>query len=290
MVARAHLREHLARRRAFRHALRGEDVIQAPADVAGPHVAPGRPPGEEVVVRRIGRAAHIDEVLAEEPLEKVALLGALADDARLALARMHVALAACDVDVAAQDDGLALLVHRVRPLRERLHEVELGRIVLAAVRYVHRGEHRLPDLCRDDARFHVEGRVLECDLARQRFADVKGNPGVRAHAMPERMVVLEHALLGDLRRLGLELLQAHDVRPVALEPFAHLRGPGADAVDVPRRNLHGFGVRAPSPNFYEPLTTLSWLSTPFTPSILAASCAARRRWPSVATAPHRLTL
>src|SRR5204862_8196547 len=40
---------------------------------------------------------------------------------------------------------------------------------------------------------------------------------------------------------------------------------------------------------YEPLTTLSWLSTPFTPSTFEASCAARLRWPALATVPHRLT-
>src|SRR3954471_2145712 len=40
---------------------------------------------------------------------------------------------------------------------------------------------------------------------------------------------------------------------------------------------------------YEPRTTLSWLSTPFTPSTLPATCPALVFWPLVATAPHRLT-
>src|SRR5207247_4160858 len=48
------------------------------------------------------------------------------------------------------------------------------------------------------------------------------------------------------------------------------------------------GYKCASPN-QEPLTTLSWLSTPFTPSTLEASCAARVRCAPVATAPHRLT-
>src|SRR5262245_51530165 len=44
-----------------------------------------------------------------------------------------------------------------------------------------------------------------------------------------------------------------------------------------------------TPN-YEPLTTLSWLSTPLTPSTLPAICAARRRCWSLSTVPQRLTL
>src|SRR5687768_9616272 len=101
---------------------------------------------------------------------------------------------------------------------------------------------------------------------------------VRAHAMPVGVVLGQLAGLGHLQRLGLELLQADDVRPVALEPLAQLRGARPDAVDVPGRDLQ------------EPFTTLIWLSTPFTPSTLAATCAARLRSAGEAAVPQRVTL
>src|SRR2546425_900202 len=61
--------------------------------------------------------------------------------------------------------------------------------------------------------------------------------------MPVRVVVIELDLLGNLRRLSLQLLQAHDVRPVALHPFAKLRLARADPVDVPGGDFH-FGSKA----------------------------------------------
>src|SRR5690348_15488850 len=49
-------------------------------------------------------------------------------------------------------------------------------------------------------------------------------------------------------------------------------------------------MRVPELWGYEPLTILSWLSTPVTPSTFLAICAARERMLALATAPHRLTL
>ena len=57
-------------------------------------------------------------------------------------------------------------------------------------------------------------------------------------AVPEHVVIREIAPLGNLRRLRLQLLQAQHIGLVALEPVAKLRLAGADAVDVPGRNLH----------------------------------------------------
>ena len=64
--------------------------------------------------------------------------------------------------------------------------------------------------------------------------------GVAAGAVPERVVVGELAALGHLVGPRLDLLQAHDVRPVALQPVAELRLAGANAVDVPGGDLHRF--------------------------------------------------
>ena len=75
-----------------RHRVAGEDVVEAPADVALAQVAPRRPPGEERVVVGIERAPDVDQAVPEQPLEERALVGALADRVRLALLRVHVAL------------------------------------------------------------------------------------------------------------------------------------------------------------------------------------------------------
>ena len=64
------------------------------------------------VVVRIEGAADIDQVLAQQRVEELALLGALADDAGLALARMHIHVAARDVDVAAEHELAPFVVQR----------------------------------------------------------------------------------------------------------------------------------------------------------------------------------
>ena len=56
--------------------------------------------------------------------------------------------------------------------------------------------------------------------------------------MPEHVVILELALGRDLGRLGLQLLEADDVGPVARQPFAELGLARADAVHVPGCDFH----------------------------------------------------
>jgi hypothetical protein len=56
-----------------------------------------------LVVVGLERAADVDEPAADDPLEQRALLGQLADRARLALLRVHVHVGARDVQVAADD-------------------------------------------------------------------------------------------------------------------------------------------------------------------------------------------
>ena len=63
--------------------------------------------------------------------------------------------------------------------------------------------------------------------------DVERNPRIRAQAVPEHVVVGELASLWNLRGLGLQLLQAENVRVLLLDPLAELRRPGANPVDVP---------------------------------------------------------
>src|SRR5581483_1791206 len=208
-----------------------------PADVLLAHLPPWRPPGEHALVVRVELAPDIDQALADQRAEELALLGELPDHG-LALHRVHVHLGERDVDVAAEHDLAALRAQRLRPAREALHELDLRRIALAAVRHVYRGEHRVADLRLHHARLHVELGMAEHRLGRMQFlADVQRHAGVRTHAVPEDVVALNPALLGNLRRLRLQLLQADDVGLVALEPVAELRLPRADAVDVPGGDL-----------------------------------------------------
>ena len=80
-----------------------QHVIDPPANVTLPKVPPRRPPGEELVVVGVERAADIDQPGVEQPREQRALLRPRADLIRLAFLRMHVALFAGDVQIATDD-------------------------------------------------------------------------------------------------------------------------------------------------------------------------------------------
>jgi len=86
----------------------------------------------------------------------------------------------------------------------------------------------------------IEGGGLD-----ERFPDVQRHAGVGAQAVPEDVVLRQAADVGNLARLGFQLLQADDVGLVTREPLTELSGARADAVNVPGGYLQ------------EPLTTLS---------------------------------
>ena len=96
-------RATVARHRLVRNPLAGENVVEPPADVALTHVAPGRPPGEQVVVVRVERAPDVHQTPADEALDEGALFRQLPDGARLAFLRMDVPLGPRHVQIAAQD-------------------------------------------------------------------------------------------------------------------------------------------------------------------------------------------
>jgi hypothetical protein len=79
--------------------------------------------------------------------------------------------------------------------------------------------------------------MREQNLGSEVLVHVERNPGIGPQAVPEDVVVGKLALLGDLRGLGLQLLQAENVRTLLLEPLAELRRAGADAIDVPGSDL-----------------------------------------------------
>src|SRR5205814_4147377 len=183
--------------------------------------------------------SDIDQVRTEKSGKQIALLRPLSDDARLALTRMDILVGARDVDVATKHDFAALVVKALRPRGERLEEFQLGAVVLAAIRNIDGREHGVPELCLHDPAFHVEVGMAELRLgAEQRLAKMERHAGVGAATVPVHIVVGETAPCGYLSGLGLQLLQAHDVGLVALEPIAELSLARADAVDVPGGDLH----------------------------------------------------
>src|SRR5712692_3039093 len=109
MITRSHVGKNDTAGRAGSDAARGENVVDAPADIALAHVAPGRPPCVQVRVVGLERAAHIDEVPAEKLVEKLSLLRPLPDDVSLSLLWVHVDVGVGNVDVTAQDDFSSLV-------------------------------------------------------------------------------------------------------------------------------------------------------------------------------------
>jgi hypothetical protein len=76
----------------------------------------------------------------------------------------------------------------------------------------------------------AEGGTIGCEA----LADVQRDAGVALTAVPVAPVALEaEERCGNLLGCGLDLLQADDVRAVALDPFLNLRVARPDAVDVP---------------------------------------------------------
>ena len=90
-----------------------------------------------------------------------------------------------------------------------------------------------------DARFHVERWMAEHGIERvQILAHVERHARVSLQRVPIHVIIFDLAFGGDLRRRGLQLLEAHDVGPIALQPLAQLSGARANAIDVPRRDFH----------------------------------------------------
>ena len=85
---------------------------------------------------------------------------------------------------------------------------------------------------------------LELRMAEGRIGFEQALPHVQRyarigfHPVPEHVVFRELALLGNLRGLRFQFLQTHDIRLVALDPFAKLCGTRTNSVDVPGSDFH----------------------------------------------------
>ena len=96
--------------------------------------------GEETIVLRIQGTAQIGQAAPQDPIDQGALFGALADDVRLALLRMHVDLGACHVQIAAQNQGSCIRRERGGISLHRLEEAQLRGVVLPSVGNVDGGD------------------------------------------------------------------------------------------------------------------------------------------------------
>src|SRR6476620_1957804 len=99
MVARAELALDDAAANTLKERLARKEVIEPPPDVALTHVAPRRPPREHLVVVRVESPTDVDEAVSDDPLQLRPFLWQLANERRLALLRMDVALGPGDVQV-----------------------------------------------------------------------------------------------------------------------------------------------------------------------------------------------
>src|SRR6266576_2573768 len=222
-----------------RECTRRQHVIESPTDVAGPEIPPRRPPGKQVGIVGIELPTHVHELRAEQRFEQGALLGPLAHRIWLALLGMHIHLRARDVQVAAENQRAPFGLESRGPIDEAGDERQLRGVVLAAVGAVDRGDHQVAVLDLDDAGFPVEGRVTEHRIdGEEVLADVERHTGIPLERMPVGVVVRHAALGRDLRGGRFQLLQADDVRAIALQPLAHLCRASPDPVHVPGRDFH----------------------------------------------------
>src|SRR5712691_2546228 len=239
VVARADIFLHGAGRRPRGQRLAREHVIEPPADIPLPHVAPRRPPGEQSVVVGIERAADVHEAASDEALDDRALLRQLADRARLPFLRMHVAFGARDVHVPHQRELPAGRLKRRRIRIHRLEKLHLRAEVLAAVRDVHRRHGQIAgrggDLYGRDPALVIEAGMRKGRSFRgERLADVEGDARVAFAAVPIAPVALHLAESGrHLIRGGFDFLQADDVRALVRDPVVDLCLTRPDTVDVP---------------------------------------------------------
>ena len=75
VIARAGLPLNCATAHTLEKAFTREQVVEAPANVALAHVAPGRPPREHLIVLRFERPSDVHQAIADDSFELRAFLG-----------------------------------------------------------------------------------------------------------------------------------------------------------------------------------------------------------------------
>ncbi len=176
-------------------------------------------------------APDVDQAAAEDALEEVPLLRALADRVPLALLRVNVAIRASDVQIAADHQRATGLAGQRRVLLHLPQKAELRLVVFPAVRHVDGCDGQVAGRRLDDSRFVVERRMSKHRLLREAtLPEVQADAGVRRGSVPVTPVVGETAQrFRHLLALRLELLEADDIGTLARNraPPARPRAPGS---------------------------------------------------------------
>jgi len=220
--------------------VRGEHVVEPPADVPLLHVAPRRPPREQVGIVGLELAVYVSQAATDDAFNQRPFFRKLSDRARFPFLRMHVHVGPRDVHVAAQHERQTRVLEPGSVRVEGFEELHLRRKILAAVGDVDRRDSRLRQAHRDDAVLVIEFRVMKRGpLGMKCLAHVKPDAGVALAAVPVAPVALELAQPDrQLIERGLDLLQAQNGGLFAFDEFLDVRLAGADAVHVPRRQFH----------------------------------------------------
>src|SRR4030095_12824836 len=161
MVAGSNLTVDRALRRFRSQRFTRHNVIEPPTDIALAQVAPGRPPGEKILVIGVQRAPHIYESLSQNALEDLSLLPPLPHERRSAFLRVNVTLCTSNIDVSTEDESPAARMNFRNIALHLAQELYFGRKIFAAVGNVDGNEAQIAHLCGHDAGLIVEGRVQE---------------------------------------------------------------------------------------------------------------------------------
>ena len=197
---------------------RGQHVVDAPADVALLHVAPRRPPGEQLVVVRVERPADVDQAARDDALEQRALLGPLRrSDSACAPSGGRRAPSRATFRSPHRTQRLARRARLGGAGVEACEEAHLGVEVLAAVGHVDRG-HRDVAGQRRTVATRCAARSRTADASRPARSDAadfetqQRDARVALLAVPVAPVVLDVAQFErQLVERRLDLLQADDV-------------------------------------------------------------------------------
>src|SRR5437588_1247188 len=230
-----------------------EHIVEAPPDVPLSQVAPGRPPGEEMVVVRVEGATQVHQAATQDPLNQRALLRKLSNRPGLALFRMYIKIRSRYVHIPAQHElayfSRILGLERRGVLVERFEESHFRREVSTTVGHIDRPDGDTSDFRHNDSILAIERGMNEQRLLGRDFlADVKTDARVAFAAVPIAPVPLHLTQCRwHLVGLRLDLLQADDIRTLALDPLLALALTGPDPTDIPGRELNGLHGQISAP-------------------------------------------
>lgn len=236
---------------------RGEDVVDAPADVLRADSHALAPPG--VVPRpRLEAPEGVDPAGLHPAVELGALLGEEAAGLPVLAWAREVDLAVRGVEVAEREHAATCAAQRLQLLHQRAAEGQLvGHAAVvaqspAALRHVHTGHREPPEVRDQEAPLAVELGEPEPELHAVRRAPREDRHAAVAAPLGRREVRVPAARRPQARRQLLgqraHLLERDHVRAGAAQPAQEaLARAGAQPVHVPGDDAHARGARISGP-------------------------------------------